>query len=67
MGISGSDKDLFDELLAANEQKPSRERLTLIRIFEACFAFICAAACTLALSPYIVTRYPEASATSSPP
>jgi transposase len=30
----GAWKDRLDHLLAANEQKPSRERLTLIRIFE---------------------------------
>jgi transposase len=30
----GAWKDRLDRLLAANEQKPSRERLTLIRIFE---------------------------------
>jgi len=30
----GAWKDTLDQLLAANEQKPSRERLTLIRIFE---------------------------------
>ena len=30
----GAWKDRLDQLLAANEQKPSRERLTLIRIFE---------------------------------
>ena len=35
-----------------------------IGIFEACLAFTRVTACTLALSPYIVTRYPKASATS---
>jgi hypothetical protein len=30
----GAWKDALDELLTANEQKPSRQRLTLIRIFE---------------------------------
>jgi hypothetical protein len=38
-----------------------------IVLFEACPAFIRITACTLALSPYIVTRYPKASTTSSPP
>ena len=38
-----------------------------IGLFEACSAFTRVTACTLALSPYIVTRYPKASATSSPP
>src|SRR6202163_59575 len=38
-----------------------------IVLFEACSAFTRVAACTLALSPYIVTRYPDASATSLPP
>src|SRR6202163_4374422 len=38
-----------------------------IVLFEACSAFTRVTACTLALSPYIVTRYPKASATSSPP
>ena len=31
----GAVKDALDELLAANEARPSRERLTLMRIFEA--------------------------------
>ena len=34
-----------------------------IVLFEACSAFTRVTACTLALSPYIVTRYPKASAT----
>src|ERR1700687_271282 len=34
---------------------------------EACSAFTRVAACTLARSPYFVTRYPKASNTSSPP
>jgi hypothetical protein len=38
-----------------------------IALFEACSAFTRVTACTLALSPYIVTRYPKASATSLPP
>jgi hypothetical protein len=38
-----------------------------IVLFEACSAFTRVTACTLALSPYIVTRYPKASATSLPP
>src|ERR1700757_3659080 len=38
-----------------------------IVLFEVCSAFTCVTACTLALSPYIVTRYPKASAISSPP
>ena len=38
-----------------------------IVLFEACSAFTRVTACTLALSPSIVTRYPKASATSSPP
>src|SRR5260370_19949783 len=38
-----------------------------IVFFEACSAFTRVTACTLALSPYIVTRYPKASATSLPP
>ena len=38
-----------------------------IDLFEACSAFTRVTACTLALSPYIVTRYPKASATSLPP
>src|SRR6202521_1327219 len=38
-----------------------------IVLFEACSAFTRVPACTLALSPYIVTRYPKASATSLPP
>src|SRR3989454_12079575 len=35
----------------------------VIVLFEACSAFTRVTACTLALSPYIVTRYPKASAT----
>src|SRR5437870_13116763 len=38
-----------------------------IVLFEDCSAFTLVTACTLALSPYIVTRYPKASATSLPP
>src|ERR1700674_2250559 len=38
-----------------------------IVLFEACSAFTRVAACTLARSPYFVTRYPKASDTSSPP
>src|SRR3981189_3366329 len=34
---------------------------------EACSAFTRVAACTLARSPYFVTRYPKASDISSPP
>ena len=48
---------------------PRKGRRVGLRIvlFEACSAFTRVTACTLALSPYIVTRYPKASATSSPP
>jgi hypothetical protein len=38
-----------------------------IVLFEACSAFTRVTACTLALSPYIVTRIPKASASSLPP
>src|SRR5258706_9168501 len=44
----------------------SRVGLCIV-LFEACTAFTRVTACTLALSPYIVTRYPKASATSLPP
>ena len=44
----------------------SRVGLRIVR-FEACSAFTRVTACTLALSPYFVTRYPKASATSLPP
>src|SRR5439155_3829203 len=44
----------------------SRVGLRIV-LFEACSAFARVTACTLALSPYIVTRYPKASATSLPP
>src|SRR2546430_1745950 len=44
----------------------SRVGLCIV-LFEACSAFTRVTACTLALSPYIVTRYPKASATSLPP
>jgi hypothetical protein len=36
-------------------------------LFEVCSTFTRVTACTLALSPYFVTRYPKASATSLPP
>src|SRR6516165_6386975 len=38
-----------------------------IDLFEACSAFTRVAACTLARSPFFVTRYPKASDISSPP
>src|ERR1700676_4607224 len=38
-----------------------------IVLFEACSAFTRVSACTLARSPYFVTRYPKASDISSPP
>src|SRR6476646_7972640 len=38
-----------------------------IDLFEACSAFTHVAACTLARSPYFVTRYPKASNITSPP
>jgi hypothetical protein len=38
-----------------------------IDLFDDCSAFTRVTACTLALSPYIVTRIPKASAISSPP
>ena len=44
----------------------SRVGLRIV-LFEACSAFTRVTACTLALSPYIVTRDPKASATSLPP
>ena len=44
----------------------SRVGLCIV-LFEACSAFTRVTACTLALSPYTVTRYPKASATSLPP
>src|SRR3981189_168188 len=44
----------------------SRVGLRIV-LFEAFSAFTCVTACTRALSPYIVTRYPKASATSLPP
>src|SRR5262249_59859911 len=46
-------------------RKPDRVGLRIV-LFEVCSAFTRVAACTLALSPYFVTRYPKASATSSP-
>jgi hypothetical protein len=47
-------------------RKESRVGLC-IDLFEACSAFTRVTACTLALSPYFVTRIPKASATSLPP
>ena len=44
----------------------SRVDLRIV-LFEVCSAFTRVTACTLALSPYIVTCYPKASATSLPP
>jgi len=45
---------------------PCRVGLRIV-LFEVCSAFTHVAACTLALSPYFVTRYPKASAISLPP
>ena len=45
----------------------ARTSLTKNAPYKACSAFTRVTACTLALSPYIVTRYPEASAISLPP
>jgi hypothetical protein len=47
-------------------QKGYRVGLHIV-LFEACSAFTHVAACTLAPSPYFVTRYPKASDMSSPP
>jgi hypothetical protein len=44
-----------------------RNPLTKNAPYKACSAFTRVTACTLALSPYFVTRYPKASATSLPP
>jgi hypothetical protein len=44
-----------------------RNPLTKNTPYKACSAFTRVTACTLALSPYIVTRYPKASAISLPP
>src|SRR6266566_1119720 len=44
-----------------------RNPLTRKAPYKACSAFTRVAACTLARSPYIVTRYPKASAISLPP
>ena len=45
----------------------ARNRLTIKAPYKACSAFTRVTACTLALPPYIVARYPKASATSLPP
>jgi hypothetical protein len=45
----------------------SKSALTENAPYKACSAFTRVTACTLALSPYFVTRYPKASATSLPP
>src|SRR5450759_1466695 len=47
-------------------RKGDRVGLRIV-LFEACSAFTRVTACTLALSPYFVTRYPKASAISLPP
>ena len=47
-------------------RNPCRVGLRIV-LFEACSAFTRVTACTLALSPYFVTRIPKASAISSPP
>ena len=54
-------------LAARAQQGPAAVVGLRIVLFEACSAFTRVTACTLALSPYIVTRYPKASATSLPP
>jgi hypothetical protein len=53
--------------LRSSQVRSIRTRLLIERRAEACSAFTRVTACTLALSPYIVTRYPKASATSFPP
>ena len=55
--LSPPDQEAQDQKSALTENAP----------YKACSAFTRVTACTLALSPYIVTRYPKASATSLPP
>src|SRR6266481_5617122 len=58
-----------------DKEQPMKEKrcvalpkpLTKNTPYKACSAFTRVTACTLALSPYIVTRYPKASAISLPP
>jgi hypothetical protein len=52
--------------LSALPRKGCRVGLRIV-LFEACSAFNRVTAYTLALSPYFVTRFPKASAISSPP
>src|SRR5256714_15181667 len=60
----------YSSLIAPNRvslpRKGHRVGLHIV-LFEACSAFTRVAACTLARSPYFVTRYPKASDISSPP
>jgi hypothetical protein len=63
---SGCTASLISSRRISLPRKGCRVGLRIV-LFEACSAFTRVAACTLALSPYIVTRYPKASATSLPP
>jgi hypothetical protein len=56
-----------DDYTAMLDRAIERSRTVRIVLFEVCSAFTCVTACTLALSPYFVTRYPRSSATSLPP
>jgi len=64
-----------EEPAVRSNKKPMKEKkmrcagapLTKNTPYKACSAFTRVTACTLALSPYIVTSYPKASATSLPP
>jgi hypothetical protein len=64
--VSGRTASLTSPSRVSLPRKGHRVGLRVV-LFEACSAFTRVTACTLALSPYIVTRYPKASATSFPP
>src|SRR6476469_3195025 len=63
---SGAYSRLISPIRVSLPRKGHRVGLHIV-LFEACSAFTRVAACTLARSPYFVTRYPKASDISSPP
>ena len=63
---AGRIASLIYSAVSAFPENPCRVGLRIV-LFEVCSAFTRVTACTLALSPYFVTRYPKASAISLPP
>ena len=63
---TGRNSSLIHPSRISLPRKGCRVGLRIV-LFEVCSAFTRVTACTLALSPYFVTRIPKASAISSPP